>query len=151
YAGCAALVLFMIGMFADLYVTVASILKMNKRLAAMQEIAQELHRISDEIGENIYENVKDAMDHHNEIKQKSKELSDGMEQKRKEITDEFEQRKKKMKAERDQRRQELIDRYHEISEMIQQNNQRLLKAFPRIHAKRNQEILNYIKNRMSKK
>ena len=151
YAGCAAIVLFMIGMFADLYVTVASILKMNKRLAAMQEIAQELHRISDEIGENIYENVKDAMDHHNEIKQKSKELSDGMEQKRKEITDEFEQRKKKMKAERDQRRQELIDRYHEISEMIQQNNQRLLKAFPRIHAKRNQEILNYIKNRMSKK
>lgn len=151
YAGCAALVLFMIGMFADLYVTVASILKMNKRLVAMQEIAQELHRISDEIGENIYENVKDAMDHHNEIKQKSKELSDGMEQKRKEITDEFEQRKKKMKAERDQRRQELIDRYHEISEMIQQNNQRLLKAFPRIHAKRNQEILNYIKNRMSKK
>lgn len=131
---------FSIGIISDLYVTAASILKMNKRLAAMQDIAEKLHQISDEIGENIFENVMEAMENRDEMKQKSKEFTDEMEQRRKEFKDEIEQHRK-----------ELIDKYHEISEAIQTKNHRLLKAFPRLDSKSHQEVFHYIKNKFDKR
>ena len=46
-----------VGLLADLYVTASGILKMNRRLEAMEKIAAELKELSDKVGENIYENV----------------------------------------------------------------------------------------------
>ncbi len=40
-------------LFADLYVTASGILKLNKRLDAMEKIAAELREVSDKVGENI--------------------------------------------------------------------------------------------------
>lgn len=50
FVGWTCIVLFGVTLFVDLYVTVTDILKMNRKLAKMNEIATELHRISDEIG-----------------------------------------------------------------------------------------------------
>jgi uncharacterized membrane protein len=49
--------LFGITMLTDLYVTASAIFKFNKRLSSMEKIAKELHEISDQLGEDIYEKV----------------------------------------------------------------------------------------------
>lgn len=48
--------------FADLYVTAAGILKMNRHLAKMESIASELRNMSEQIGENIFKGVKETME-----------------------------------------------------------------------------------------
>lgn len=141
---------FSIGMTADLYVTASSILKMNKRLAAMQDIAEKLHHLSDEIGENIFENVMEAMENRDEMMQKSKEFTEETGQRRKQLMEDIEQRRKEWMEDIEQHRKELIDKYHEISETIQIKNRRLLKAFPRLDSKRNHEVFYYIKNKFDK-
>ena len=51
------------GIFAiDCGITVATIMKFNERLKRMNEIAQKIHHLSDEVGENIYENVTEALE-----------------------------------------------------------------------------------------
>lgn len=55
-------------MFADLYVTASAIFQFNKRLASMEKIASELHEISDQLGENIYEKAIFAMEKQEESK-----------------------------------------------------------------------------------
>ena len=52
---------------ADCIITVTTILKFNKRLKVMDEMAASIHRLSDEIGENIYENVTDVIEKSGEI------------------------------------------------------------------------------------
>lgn len=56
------------GLLADLYVTASAILKLNKRLDAMEKIAAELREVSDKVGENIYENVMETMEFSEEKK-----------------------------------------------------------------------------------
>ena len=46
----------------DCGITVATIMKFNERLKRMNEIAQRIHHLSDEVGENIYENVTEALE-----------------------------------------------------------------------------------------
>ena len=55
-------------LFADLYVTASGILKLNKRLDAMEKIAAELREVSDKVGENIYESVMDTLEFQEEKK-----------------------------------------------------------------------------------
>jgi len=69
-AGIVILVILSIAMLADLYVTASAILKLNKRLEAMEKIAAELREFSDRMGENIYENVKDGMEKEEQLKSK---------------------------------------------------------------------------------
>jgi hypothetical protein len=73
--GTVLLVIALLAIFADLYVTASSILKMKKRLEKMYEIAEELHWISGEIGVNIYESVMDTLDKQQEWKEKSQDIS----------------------------------------------------------------------------
>lgn len=77
WLGIVLLILLCAGLVTDLCVTVSCILKLNKKLEHMEEIAAELHRISDQIGENIYQNMRDGM----ELKDKAKERMDMLKQK----------------------------------------------------------------------
>lgn len=117
---------FVIGIGADVYVTAASILKMNKRLAAMEDIAAELHRMSDEIGENIYAGMVEAMERKAEFQVKSKEFSEDMNEKV----------------------QTLKERYQESIDAIQKKNKRLIQAFPSFKSERGREALEILKNRI---
>lgn len=71
-------VILLIGMcilfFTDICVTVGGILKWNRRLDAMQEIAAELHGLSDYIGENIYQNMMDGLEKQEVVKKRKDEL-----------------------------------------------------------------------------
>lgn len=73
--GIVLMVILGIAMFADLYVTASAIFKFNKRLASMEKIAGELHEISDQIGEDIYEKVIVAMEKQEASKQKLDEAA----------------------------------------------------------------------------
>ena len=53
-AGITLIVVLGGALLADLYVTTAGIIKMNKQLESMKKIAAELREISDQLGENIY-------------------------------------------------------------------------------------------------
>lgn len=60
--GLIIMIILLIAFASDLGITIASILKFNKRLRLMNEIADKLKVISNEIGENIYENVTSAIE-----------------------------------------------------------------------------------------
>jgi len=61
---------------ADCIITVTTILKFNKRLKVMDEMAASIHRLSDEIGENIYENVTDVIEKSEKFQETHVELMD---------------------------------------------------------------------------
>lgn len=111
-----------VAVFADLYVTVTRILKLNKHLEKMEEIASELHKISDEIGENIYKDVIEAME------------------KREEVSEEIRERI-----------QELRAKYHELATINIKLGKRLLKAFPKMQPKRYREAFQDLQKYLKRK
>ncbi len=116
--GTALMYIFMICFFADLIVTVSTIVKFNRRLRLMNEIAGRLKLISNDIGENVYENVMEALE---------------------------------IKEDLEKERRNLKKRYQELIEKKSPIENRLLKAFPGIKSKENDEILQKIKNRIQEK
>ena len=124
--GVTILIILGIGMFADLYVTASGILKMNKRLAAMQEIADELHEISDKIGENIYKNTIAAMETQDAIKdsvtEKQEELKDSFTAKQEEFKDSLAAKQMEFKDSFALKQEEILgnltERREEISETL---------------------------------
>lgn len=117
WLGTVLLVVLGIGILADLYVTVTNILKMNRHLAKMEEIAAELRRISDELGENISENVLEAME-------KREDIAEDMQ----EYTDEWKDRVEELK----ERADELREKYRDIKFKNARSVRRILRAFPRM-------------------
>lgn len=72
--GVVLLVILMAGFTVDCFVTVSTILKFNRRLKLMDEMAAKIHKLSDEIGENIYENVTTAVEKSAEFQETHEEL-----------------------------------------------------------------------------
>lgn len=68
------LVIMCVLLIADVCVTVAGILNLNHRLNKMKELAEELHRLSNQIGENIYQNMMDGLEKQEQAKKKTEEL-----------------------------------------------------------------------------
>lgn len=73
WIGIVILIICGIELVADLCVTVSGILKINKKLEMMEEIAAELHRLSDQMGENIYQNVMEGVELQEALKKKREE------------------------------------------------------------------------------
>ncbi len=73
WIGIVILIICGIELVADLCVTVSGILKINKKLEMMEEIAAELHRLSDQMGENIYQNVMEGVERQEALKKKREE------------------------------------------------------------------------------
>ena len=120
--GMTLIVVLGIVMFADLYVTASTILKMNKHLEKMKEIATDLHRISDELGENIYQEVVEVLG-------KIQDVSDEAMEK---IAD-------------------LKKKYKEVGGKGIRVSRRLLKAFPRIESKKYREAMEDLKQYLKRK
>ena len=72
--GVVLLIIIMAVFAVDCGVTVTTILQFNKRLKVMDEMAARIHRLSDEIGENIYENVTTAVERSEEFQETHEEL-----------------------------------------------------------------------------
>ena len=104
------LVLLLCAFAADISVTVASILKLRKRLRLMEGIAAKLKQLSDRIGDNLFSSVSHV-----------KETSQHM----KENTEEWKRRHK-----------ELTEKYKHLAEGQSRIHQRLMNAFPALEKKR---------------
>lgn len=142
--GIAAIVILGGVLFADLYVTASAILKLNRRLDAMQKIADELHELSDKVGVNIYENVMETMELKDEGKRKleaaaqesRKKLEDAVSGIREWVDASTEEQKKRMS--------ELIEKYAELKPGTKVSD-RLMKAFPKMESRHHKDILDELK------
>ena len=146
--GSVLLIVLLAGMIADLWVTAAGIFRMNQRLRKMSEIAEELHNISEQLGENIYLGVMSAVEKQEETKKKLDEAGQELVEKRNAVSEGLKERKDTISGELEQRIEELKSRYQEIVEKKSQTSRRLLNAFPSFNSGRYKEALDELKKRM---
>lgn len=85
--GLILLIVFMGVFVVDCCITVSTILKFNKRLKVMDEMAATIHRLSDEIGVNIYENVTGVIEKSEEFQENHAELIEKIVEKKEDIMD----------------------------------------------------------------
>ena len=143
--GMTLIVVLSIVMFVDLYVTASTLLKMNKHLEKMKEIAADLHRISDELGESIYQEVVEVLERKDGWKLKVQEASGDFKDK---IQGASGGVKDKIQGVSDEAMEKIADlkkKYKEIGGKGTQISRRLLKAFPRIESERYREAIEDLK------
>lgn len=149
--GVVILVIFMSVFLVDCGITVSTILKLNKRLKAMDEVAKSIHKLSDEIGENIYENVSNAIGKSEEFKENHPELLEKIAETKEDIEKLPEETKSKLIEAKeditDKRKQleELKESYEKLFEEKSFGFKRLIKAFPDMISKDNNEMLEQFK------
>lgn len=134
--GLILLIVFAVAFVVDLVFTVLTILKFNRHLQMLEEAAGKLHDISDEIGENIYENVTTVMEKSEEFKEAHKETLDKLSEKREQLAG-------------------ARKRYKALLEKRTFGFNRLMQAFPNMHSRDRNETLNryreYFKTRIHQK
>lgn len=146
--GIVLLSIIMTAFFIDLGVTVSTILKFNKRLKLMDEVAQKMHQLSDEIGENIYEGVTTVKVKSEEIQDKAGELREKLEEKTDAAREAFAENIMETKTEYEYKKEAAKKEYEELTkkykELLSQKNfgfKRLMKAFPDMTSRDQNEIL----------
>ena len=130
------------GMAVDLTVTVLGIRRMQARLRLLTRLAQELHELSDDVGEKISDNVLIAMDKFEGAKDKLEDMRDGLEEKRTEL-EELRQRT----SDTAQRKRE------ELRALLQDKkltDSRLVRAFPNLKSAFGQERFEKLLERRKK-
>ena len=149
--GVVLLVIFMTVFIVDCCITVSTILKFNKRLKLMDEMAEKIHKLSDEIGENIYENVSGAIQKSEEFQENHAELLDKLADTREDILELPQAAKEKLaetteewKKELEERKKELAELSEKYEKLFEEKNfgfRRLMKAFPDMKARDNNRML----------
>lgn len=146
---------------ADAIVTAASILKLNKRMEQMDEIAAKLRAASDRLGETISDNVTELVEKSEEWKEKSEDVKEGileageeLRERTEALQDELAGRRQRIQAEFEKKQQELkaqIDELRETYETLADSkkfiHKRVIKAFPGMKSKRHSDALEEIKKR----
>lgn len=165
FIGIIILIVISIIFVIDCGITIATILKFNHRLQLMNEIAEKIHHFSDEIGENIYENVTEALEkteefqeNHEEQLIKIAEKKEEFLQKKDEITENITEKTQEAKLGREVRKienkmemEQLKKQYYELMEKKILGDNRLMKAFPRMSSKYHNETLQKFKDYRLKK
>ena len=131
----------------DCGITVATIMKFNERLKRMNEIAQRIHHLSDEVGENIYENVTEALEKKEKFEEEHEEQIVKIAEKKENIRLGAEVRKieGRMEIER------LKEQYRNMLEEKINGHNRLMKAFPKMTSDNHNETLQRLKTYIEKR
>lgn len=135
--GTVVLVLLMSVFAVDFVITVATIFRLNRHLAAMDEIAAKIHSISDEIGVRVYENVAAA----DNIQREYRLMFD---ENVMELAGELNYRRNVRNEEREKKKRELEALGAKYRQLMAQKNfgfGRLLKAFPDMISRNQNETL----------
>lgn len=128
----------------DCCITVSTILKFNKRLKLMDEIAASIRRLSDEIGENIYENVSGVIEKSEEFQENHAELIDKLTESKENIIELQETTREKLAdslEEKKRRYEELTQKYERLFDEKNFGFKRLMKAFPDMKSRDSKETL----------
>ena len=139
-------------MLADAAATVATIIKLNKRLRAIDEIASKIHEFSDALGENIYETAAAAVSRGEELKEKGESIKEELEIRKNELAVELEAKtaetKRKMEAYAAVAA-EFKAKYEAEIGRRSFGHKRLLSAFPGLKSERYGESLEKLKERLA--
>lgn len=150
--GIVFIVILGIALFSDLYVTASAIFKLNRRLASMEKIAAEMHEISEQIGQEIFERTIQAIELQEVSKQKLDattadliEKAQGAATGLKERTIDAAQRSQEASEELHRR----ITNLHNAYVAFEPNRiaRRLLNAFPKMESHRYKAQLEEIKKK----
>lgn len=148
--GVILLVIIMTGFTIDLCVTVSTILKFNKQLKLLNDVAAQIHKLSDEIGENIYENVNNVIEKSEEFQETHAELIEKVSETKEKISEKKAAYNEALK-EKLQLREELNHKYQNLLENKNKGFKRLLKAFPDMKSRNENDALNRFRNYLKEK
>lgn len=157
--GVVLLSLLMCMFFVDCGITVSTILKFNRHLKLMESMAESIHKLSDEIGESIYENVTGVLEKSEEFQETHAELLERISDTKESILELPEAAKNKlieaiaekkqgyagMIEEKRRQHSELMEKYEKLFEEKNYGFQRLIRAFPDMTSKENNEVLQKLK------
>lgn len=133
---------------SDLYVTASGILKLNKRLEKMQAIADELHQISDKLGESIYKRTITAMEKQEEFKdtvsEKQEEFKSAISEKQEAISDTLADVSDEVKERIALLRRSYLENVKATSHM----QKRIMKAFPKMQSRNYKESFEDLRNKL---
>lgn len=132
--GVVLLCIILIGFVIDAIVTISTIVKFNHRLKVMTDIAANIKKLSNQIGENIYEGVEGVLEKSAEFKEEHAEKLAGTKERFTNVTDAT---KEKL--------EELHGKYRELYEKKNIGSRRLMKAFPNMKSKNYNDILEKLK------
>ncbi len=124
-------------MAVDLAATVSSVIKLNRRLAQIDELAAKIKEASDEFGENLAERVLDAAERGADWKEDLDELAFKLAERRAELADEREDWERRQEERLAQARRQLEEWRMSVQELRDGEffgRRRLLKAFPRLRS-----------------
>ncbi len=146
----------LMGIFAvDCCITVSTILKFNRHLKIMEELAASIHRLSDEIGENIYENVSDILERseqfqedHAEFIEKITETTETTRTRISQTTEAARVRLLDVREEKQRQLSELREKYEKLFAEKNKGFHRLLRAFPDMKSRDNNQMLEKYKLRI---
>lgn len=140
--GVTCVIVLSVVLIVDLSVTVAGILKLNRRLEAMEEIARELKNLSDQIGSSISKNVLDGLEKQEDTIQKVEDtlvyLKSGKEERKSQAVALIEERRMKI--------HKLKSKYQELLEERSALDRRLLRAFPTMKPRRYETQFHEVKD-----
>ena len=159
---------FGVGLLADMYVTTAEILKLNKKLETMEKISAELRELSDMIGVNIHESVMETMEFSEETKKQLdsavselREKLDTVAEKHKDHLEEridrveekieaklYPEEEKALLAELRNKYADLKGKYADLAGRSTLVTRRLIDAFPKMESRLHKEMFNEMRNRI---
>lgn len=141
--GMILLVIVLAAFAIDVCVTVNTILKFNKKIRMLEEVAARMHKLSDEIGEDIFETVTD-------IAEKAGDVGDFLEEKREDAQEYLEEKREDVQ-EAKVKLEEASKEYKKMLSEMQFGVRRLTKAFPGMKSKKYDEALQRYKEYLKTK
>lgn len=147
----------------DFYVTVANILKLNRRLKRLDEVSGLMFQLSEEIGGGLAQSALKLAQTGEKVKESSAQWKEQAQQRREALRDRLESKGEELVQNAEQRKQALFEsleekkaRLSQLSleyEKIMQEKMpvRLLKAFPNARSEQYDEMLKRVRERLAAK
>lgn len=139
------IIIFLLSFLIDIIATVRIVLEFNRKIKILDELSGKIKNISDEIGEEIFESMLFVTEKSEELQEKYKKELLKIKEKNTVTKNNIEEKIEKIR--------ELNILQNEYKENISKKNrgiERILKAFPDVNRKRENEVLQkvkeYIKN-----
>ena len=148
--GVILLVLLGAVMAVDLAATVSTIVKLNRRLEQIDELAAKIKEASNEFGENLAERVLDAAERGAGWKEDIDELAFRLAERRAELADNLEEWEQHREEQRSQVRRQLEEWRASMQELHDGEffgRRRLLRAFPRLRSIDHRSALERLRRR----
>ena len=150
FIGLPLLVLLCAVMAVDLAATVASIVRLNRRLALIDELAGKIKEASNDLGEDLSERVLDAAEKGAGWKEELEELSERLAQRRAQRAGELEELQDRLDSARDQARRQMLEWQDSVQEVLNREDsgqRRLMRAFPKLRSTRHRRALERLRRR----